>query len=163
MLRIQSFDLLTVTLVCTFKLEKLKHEKKKRLRLIKVATSLALAKNRAGTVSVVVLGVGVDLVLQGGPPGLGGRVGLVGLVVGGLLPEVVVLEALLAAGVVEPLVAQVVVLGYEHAQLAALDLWAQHYGVTVSEKLSYNLDFLSKEDQGEVSHRHRAAGLPWQT
>ena len=72
--------------------------------------------------SVVALRVGEDLLLQSRPPGLGRRVWLVGLVVLRLLPQMIILEALLAARVVKPLIPQLIVLCYEDRIVAALDL-----------------------------------------
>lgn len=84
---------------------------------------MALAKNGAHAVSVVVLRVGRDLVLYSGSPWLDSLVELVRLVILGLLPQVAIFERLLASRVVEPQVAEVIVLRYQRRIIASLDLF----------------------------------------
>lgn len=65
------------------------------------AARLAPAHDGADAVLVVVLRVLHELQVEGGPPGLRRLVGAVRLVIGGVLPQVVVSERLLGAGVEE--------------------------------------------------------------
>lgn len=85
------------------------------------SSRLGLPEHAADSVLVVVPGVLEKLEVQGGPPGFGVLVKRVRLEVGGVLPQVVVPEGLPTPGIVEPVVAQVVVLRYEDQTVRVFD------------------------------------------
>lgn len=83
---------------------------------------MALAKDSAHSVSVVILRVRGNLVLYSRSPWLHALIELVGLVVLCLLLQVAVFERLLATWVVKPQVTEVIVLRYQRRIIASLDL-----------------------------------------